>query len=95
MRFVASIARYHGAWGTQHAQRVVTWAEHLKRPRNHYSPAARLYCWRDATWLQQRRLDPLIGGAARPGTRATSGPIHRRWDESVDIAAADAGLGVI
>ena len=34
MRFVANIARLSGAWGTEHAQRIVSWREHLKRPRN-------------------------------------------------------------
>ena len=92
MRYVASIVRFSGAWGTEHAQRIVAWSEHLKRPRNHQSLAARLYLWRNEAWLQQRRLDPHTGGTTRPGTRVFSGPVHRRWDESVDVAAADARL---
>ena len=93
MRFVANVARLSGAWGTEHAQRIVSWAEHLRRPRNHHSLAGRLYSWRNETWLQQRRLDPHVGGTARPGTRVASGPVHRRWDESVEVAADDACSG--
>ena len=88
MRTVATTARLHGAWGLDHAQRVVAWADHLKRPRNSRSLAARLFSWHDDSWLQTRRLDPLIGGAARPGTRSASGPVHRRWDESIETATA-------
>ena len=87
MRTVASVARQLGSWGSDHARRVVSWSEHLKRSRNSFSLAARLYTWRDENWLQQRRLDPLIGGTSRPGTRSSSGPVHRRWDEAVESAA--------
>ena len=78
MRTVATTARIHGVWGLDHAQRVVAWADHLKRCRNSCSLASRLFSWHDQSWLQVRRLDPLIGGAARPGTRSSSGPVHRR-----------------
>ena len=86
MRFVAGIARERGAWGCEHAKRVVDWANHLSRPRNSSSLATMLFLWRDEGWLQQRRLDPLIGGSQRPGTRLGSGPVHRRWDEAVASA---------
>ena len=86
MRVVASIARQGGLWGEDHARRVIDWALHLKRDRNRSSLASQLYIWRNEEWLAQRRRDPLVGGAARPGTRRSSGPLHRRWDEAVESA---------
>ena len=69
MRVVAGVARQYGVWGDDHAQRIVDWAEHLKRPRNKSSLASLLYSWHNADWLQQRRRDPLIGQSQRLGTR--------------------------
>ena len=84
MRAVASVARVQGSWGPDHARRVVAWSDYLKRPRNAHTLAARLLSWRNELWLQQRRRDPSIGGAAQPGTRSASGPVHRRWDEALE-----------
>ena len=66
-----------------HAKRVSDWAEHLERPRNHASLASILYHWHGADWLENRRLHPDFGGPLRPGTRAASGFLCARWDESV------------
>ena len=85
MRAVADVARQHGVWGEEHAQRIGDWAEHLKRLRNERSLVS-LFFLHNAEWLQQRRRDPLVGQTQRPGTRFCSGPIYRRWDESVDGA---------
>ena len=87
MRQISYLARQYGTWGHAHAQRVVDWAEHLKRPHNSASPAAQLYAWRGPHWLHARRLDPDVGsGMHRPGTRSSPGPVVRRWDESVPDA---------
>ena len=86
MRAVSSLAREQGAWGLLHAQRVVDWAAHLERPRNANSLAAILYAWHGSDWLNARRRDPDIGGADRPGTRASSGPVVARWDDGVFAA---------
>ena len=83
MRNIAGVAKLHGEWGAEHARRVVTWAQHLKRPSNHSSLASKLYLWRGPSWLQQRRLD---SGVMRPGTRAMPGYLPRRWDEAVEEA---------
>ena len=86
MRTVASVARQYGVWGEDHARRVVTWAQHLQRPRNGTSLASILFRWHTAEWLQRRRRDALIGQNSRLGTRLCSGPLFRRWDESVTVA---------
>ena len=85
---VALLARQQGTWGLEHARRVVDWADHLGRPRNSGSLAARLFSWKDARWLQTQRLDPDVGGHGRPGTRVCSGPVCARWDESIALARA-------
>ena len=86
MQLVSSVARSQGLWGDEHAQRVVDWAQHLTRSLNHASLASSLYRWHGQVWLQNQRLDPLVGGTNRPGARAFSGPAYRRWDESVSDA---------
>ena len=84
MRRVAELQRCYGDWGTEHANRVLDWAEHLRRDRNSASIAAALFKWRDHEWLQSRRQDDSIGtGVGRPGTRAAPGPVPKRWDEAL------------
>ena len=83
MRSIATLARMHGAWGLEHAERVVNWSDHLQRERNQLSLAAQLYAWRGAAWLQERRVESSSG---RPGTRQYSGYAQRRWDEAVEDA---------
>ena len=83
MRAAATMANLQGDWGREHAKRICSWAEHLERPRNHSSLASILYRWHGADWLEDRRLNPDIGGPLRPGTRAASGFFCVRWDESV------------
>ena len=86
MRLVSSVARSQGLWGDAHAQRVIDWAQHLTRLMNHTSLASSLYRWHGQKWLNNRRLDPLVGGTNRPGTRDSSGPMYRRLDETVSDA---------
>ena len=83
MRIIGNLAREQGLWGTEHAQRIVAWAEHLERPHNHMSPAAQLYTWHGPAWLSQRRQE---SGTMRPMTRASSGFLPKWWGESVDEA---------
>ena len=79
---MSDLARQRGLWGVEHARRVVSWSDHLKRPRNELSLAAILYSYHDATWLESRRQCSR-GGTMRPGTRTDAGPVFARWDESV------------
>jgi hypothetical protein len=82
-RAAATLAKQHGDWGVEHAKRVCTWSDHLERARNHSSLASLLYRWHNAQWLEERRLNPDVGGPLRPGTRSQSGFVCARWDESV------------
>ena len=83
MRSVGNLARHQGLWGTEHAKRVIAWADHLERPQNHKSLASQLFLWHDAEWLQRRRVE---SGVMRPATRASSGFLPKRWDESLQNA---------
>ena len=86
-RSIATLAKARGLWGTQHAERVLAWADHLRRGRNSHSLAAALFAWRDQDWLADRRHDPDIGsGIGRAGTRLQPGPVVKRWDESLEGA---------
>ena len=91
-RAASDVASRYADWGTEHAKRVCSWAEHLLRPRNSDSLAALFYGCHSADWLQARRNDPEIGGHARPGTRSGSGPVCARWDESVARTSTTACL---
>ena len=44
-RAAAFLADRQGDWGTEHAKRVCSWADHLLRPRNAGSLAAMLFSW--------------------------------------------------
>ena len=83
MHAISNLAHQQDGWGTQHAIRACNWADHLQRPRNDKSLAAILFNFHDAEWLEERRQDPNIGGALRPGTRAHSVFFHTRWDEAL------------
>ena len=83
MRAIGPLARQHGTWGSDHAKRVVEWAEHLERPRNQCSLASMLYVWRGPAWLENRRIE---SGAMRPATRALPGYLPKRWDEAIEDA---------
>ena len=85
MRCVSNLARHQGLWGTEHAKRVIAWADHLERPQNHTSLASQLFLWHDAEWLQRRRVE---SGVMRPATRASPGYLPKRWDESLQDARA-------
>ena len=83
MRAIGVLARQHGTWGSDHAKRVVEWAEHLERPRNQDSLASMLYAWRGPAWLHNRRIE---SGVMRPATRALPGYLPKRWDEAIEDA---------
>ena len=85
IRSVGKLARHQGLWGTEHAKRIIDWAEHLQRPHNHKSLASQFFRWHDAEWLQRRRVE---SGVMRPATRATPGFLPKRWDESLQEARA-------
>ena len=89
MRAASMLAKSQGDWGVLHAKRVCNWAEHLERERNYFSLASLLYRWYGAKWLEDRRLSPDFGGPLRPGTRAESGFLCARWDESVSKARSE------
>jgi len=75
-------------WGDKWRHSLQTWSEHLLRPRNGASWAARLLAFHDRRWIQQRRLLHTSGRTSRTRTRNYTGKVHKRWDESVVEAAS-------
>ena len=95
MRSIAGIARNSRTWGRIRAQRILVWADHLKRPGNAASIAAALVAWHDSVWLETRQRDSNIGcRCCRPGARSAPGAVLRRWDEALGDAEAFLYSGV-
>jgi len=80
---ISSLQKKIGYWGKRWASAVVGWAEHLERPRNASTWAARVSAVRSPFELEHRRQ--VFG---RPQTRMGSGFIRRRWFESVEFATS-------
>ena len=79
---ISALQKKMGCWGKRWASAIVSWAEHLERPRNRETWAARVSAIRPLSELEERRQ--VFG--RRPHTRVGSGFIRRRWFESVAIA---------
>ena len=62
-RLACAACRSQGWWSERHRQRVISWREHMRRPANADSPAAKILSFRDAAWLQGRR--EAVGSASR------------------------------
>lgn len=90
-RLAAVKAREYGRWSHTWGRLVTGWDEHLKRPLNLHSWAAKMLKYHGAEWLQEQHILHADGEssslmAGRTGTRAQSGIVHRRWHDGVDRA---------
>ena len=94
-KLASSLCRDMGWWSCRWSRRVVNWHEHLRRPANSASWAAKLLDYRGWQWLAERRAFLAVDGAettqsalaGRTATRATTGVVHRRWHDGVAHAA--------
>ena len=70
-------------WSRVAARRVISWVEHLDRPRNASTWPAVVYKWHGESWLQERRLaansSRSLGGAL--GCRLSGGHPPVRYHE--------------
>ena len=85
----SAAARAAGLWSRRWANRVLSWSDHLQRPRNSSSWAAKTLPHRNASWRQSLRASlgtSVFGGTL--GTRSQSGKVHVRWDDGVLNARA-------
>lgn len=73
-------------WSYQHCQRVLAWDEHLRRPHNSESWAAKLLDVRGEAWLQERRQLCQRDQQSRLDSRAYFGFVAPRWHEGVAYA---------
>ena len=87
---VSQACREMGYWSTDWCTKLLNWSDHLRRPRNGHSPAARLFLEQDSVWLQLRRLPftsttrSLLAGGT--GTRSLAEAPKKRWEGSLDAA---------
>ena len=95
-RAARKICVERGLWSHHWFNRAIQWDEHLSRPRNMHSWAARLREYRGKQWLIDRRvsLAPADSSnvsifAGRTGTRSFQGCVHTRWHDSIDYARAN------
>ena len=85
--------REKGLWSQRWFKRAVQWDDHLARPRNEATWAAKLRTYRDREWFIQRRchLLPARGNvssatAGRTGTRSNGGKVFMRWHDGILLA---------
>ena len=92
-RAAAAECKKQGVWSRRWFWRVLDWQDHLDRPRNGQSWAAKLSRYRDREWFIQRRASLLSSGssagaclAGRTDTRACRGMVQTRWHDGVEFA---------
>ena len=87
-RLAARCCKQNGLWSKRWFQRAVRWDEHLARQRDSESWSSKIRCYRDRSWLMQRRLD--VGSssaiAGRTNTRSAPGKVHSRWHDAIHYA---------
>ena len=81
-RAVGELQRQMGSWASTWAFALISWMQHLERPRNASLWSAMLKDLRDPTELDVRRA--MYSG--RPCTRIIPGFMQRRWFESLQLA---------
>ena len=87
-RASANHARAMGLWSLKHAERVVSWFDHLLRERNAESWPAMLLLWHGQEWLRECRLRMFSTSvdAGRTGTRGAAAKVAMRWHDGVTVA---------
>ena len=95
-RLAARLAQSHGPWSRRWFQRVLSWDEHLARPRNRHLWAAKLRSYHDRDWFIFRRSmfapsvasrhSPASATAGRTDTRSGQAKVHMRWHDGIEYA---------
>ena len=84
------VARREGLWSHDWVNKLLSWSDHLARPRNALNPVARLYKEQDSAWLQLQRLQFVSAArslfAGGTGTRLLAQPPAARWECSLHSA---------
>lgn len=78
--------RKDGLWSKRHAGRVLAWAQHLQRPQNASTWAARAATHKDPQWLVDRRAEQGSTSHRTRIARRRPGRVHARWQESLAAA---------
>ena len=87
-REAKDLCRQRRWWSHRHCTRVLSWREHLERPRNRRSWAAQLLHWQGERWLQNRRtqLNSYSVHAGRTDTRLAARRPRQRWHDGARFA---------
>ena len=95
-RLAGQKCKSEGLWSNMWFNRAVRWDEHLARPRNANTWAARLRCFHDRNWFIQRRVSflpyvmasssPASALAGRTSTRVGQAKVNTRWHDGVHYA---------
>ena len=89
-RMPSEAAAKHGRWSAKWAARVVSWHDHLLRPLNSSSWAAKTLQFHGRDWLQKQRIMHSSGhftlSFGRTRTRAGQGKVHQRWHDGLALA---------
>ena len=90
----------NGKWSALWFRRAVQWDEHLARPLNSNSWAAKLRMYRGRSWLMEQRskFAPSVASLASPasmlagrtGTRAQAGKVHMRFHDGIEYARTNS-----
>ena len=85
-----------GLWSQHWFGRSVRWDDHLSRPSNFHTWAAKLREYHGKEWLIDRRASfapstasresTASATAGRTGTRSVHGKVHMRWHDGIDFA---------
>ena len=85
-----------GLWSQHWFGRAIRWDDHLARPANQHTWAAKLREYKGKEWLMHRRalFAPSAASrgssvsitAGRTGTRSVHGKVHMRWHDGIDLA---------
>ena len=87
-QMASRLAGEHGRWSRLWANRLCTWRAHLLRERNEHVLVARVYIWRGAEYLRERRLQRgSLAVAGRTNTRLPqNASVLARWEEGCNVA---------
>ena len=98
-RAARQTCKTQGLWSHSWFNRAIRWDDHLARPRNNHTWAAKLREYKGKEWLIGRRVSSApsvasIGSnasvfAGRTGTRSVRGKVHMRWHDGIDYAKSE------
>ena len=85
--FSGRLASKHGRWSQLWAQSVRKWNDHVARRHDPDCWSGPILDWHDESWLAMQRSLASSDGESRTGTTVYKEKVHKRWSESISLAA--------